>query len=291
MDYHRQFRQAAIAQGIPADEIDTFAGFLRFAIWTRTHGEGTPVGQRGGLPRLPAGTAWPLSEDGEPLPFVASFDCAALPRVDDLPLPTDGTLLFFLHHEDAHETYDVTAEQGHARVLHVPAGVETVTAEVPEYSDMTFSNMELEFVTRAYDLYASVTADLPDWLDESGPEQHLGRHLTHLPQLRALAGKLWPENGTPEVMLGGHSMHIGELATDAIHTTPETRIADERLSAAAPDGWAAGLEEETLRVMSEWVPLAQFVPEDVYIGRFLIRRDDLAAGRYDRAMSYTAFTE
>jgi hypothetical protein len=30
-----------------------------------------------------------------PLPFIASFDCAALPRVEDLPLPADGSLLFF----------------------------------------------------------------------------------------------------------------------------------------------------------------------------------------------------
>jgi hypothetical protein len=39
------------------------------------------------------------------------------------------------------------------------------------------------------------------------------------------------------------------------------------------------------------VPLAQFVPEDFYRGRFLIRTDDLAAGRFDQALSFTAFTE
>lgn len=51
------------------------------------------------------------------------------------------------------------------------------------------------------------------------------------------------------------------------------------------------MEEEAHRLMREWVPLAQFELDDVYIGRFLIRHDDLAAGRLDKACSFTAFTE
>jgi hypothetical protein len=51
------------------------------------------------------------------------------------------------------------------------------------------------------------------------------------------------------------------------------------------------LEEEALRVMREWVPLAQFVPDEVYQARFLIRHDGVAAGRFDKALSFTAFTE
>ncbi|HUQ55244.1 DUF1963 domain-containing protein [Lentzea sp.] len=53
------------------------------------------MGQGGGLPRLPVGVGWP----GTSLPFIASVDCAALPRAEGLPLPEDGSLLFFLHHE------------------------------------------------------------------------------------------------------------------------------------------------------------------------------------------------
>jgi hypothetical protein len=45
------------------------------------------------------------------------------------------------------------------------------------------------------------------------------------------------------------------------------------------------------QVMREWVTLAQFAPEDVYRARFLIRRDDLTAWRFDKALSLTAFTE
>ena len=51
------------------------------------------------------------------------------------------------------------------------------------------------------------------------------------------------------------------------------------------------LEEEVDRPMREWVQLAQFGIADVYAGRFLIRHDDLAAGRLDKALSFTCFTE
>jgi hypothetical protein len=40
------------------------------------------------------------------------------------------------------------------------------------------------------------------------------------------------------------------------------------------------------------VPLAQFPTEyEVHFGRFLIRFDDLAAGRFDKMRSFPGFTE
>ncbi|MDR7279199.1 DUF1963 domain-containing protein [Catenuloplanes atrovinosus] len=307
MDYQRQFRRAATDRGIPDGEVDRFAEFLRFAIWTGAHyDDGVPAGQRGGLPRLPVGMEWPSGEYG-PLPFVASIDCAALPRVDGLALPADGSLLFFLHHEDAYEEYSVAGEQKHARVVHVPAGTDTVIAEEPEHAEIVFNNMTLDFVAPRRELRAVVAAELPEWLGDGddvestrdGDQAHLARDLPHLAELVALADELWPDRRDPEISLGGHSWVIGELATDVMYTTPETRIAEEAIAArekagevSIPPGESAlWLERETVRVMREWVPLMQFYPEDVYIGRFIIRHEDLAAGRFDRALSYTAFTE
>jgi hypothetical protein len=94
-------------------------------------------------------------------------------------------------------------------------------------------------------------------------------------------------------------MDIGGLRTDHMFETPETDMADVVLKArrqageppVPPEEREARLEKEALRVMREWVPLAQFVPDDVYRGRFLIRHEDLAARRFDRARSFTAFTE
>jgi hypothetical protein len=306
MDYHRQFRRAAIERGIPDDEITRFAAFLRFAIWTREQPGGVPVGRIGGLPRLPVGMAWPSSDLG-PLPFVASFDCAALPAVDGLALPADGSLLFFLHHEWAYDAFSVAEEQEYARVVYVPAGAATVTADEPDDVEDMFSDMTLTFVGPERDLYATVAAELPSWLEPDehdegsrpGNQEHLARDLPHLTELRALTSELWPEGNGAAIYLGGYSAGIGELATGYMYTTPETRMARDNLEARQkagelvipPDESDLRLEEETLRVMREWVPLAQFAPEDVYYGRFLIRHEDLAAGRFDKALSFTAFTE
>jgi hypothetical protein len=306
MDYHQQFHRAAIERGIPEDEVSKFAEFLRFAIWTSERPNGVPVGRSGGLPRLPVGMEWPPSEHG-PLPFVASFDCAALPRVDGLALPTDGSLLLFLHHEWAHDTYSVADEQKFARVVYVPAGTDTdtATAEEPDHDEDMFCNMTLDFVGREYDLFATANAELPSWLEDddeasqSDDQEHLALNLAHRKELCALARELWPERNGADIYLGGYSAGIGELATDNMYTTPETRMAQDILEArekagelvAPPDEWNLRLEEEALRVMREWVPLAQFVPDEVYQACFLIRHDDLAAGRFDKALSFTAFTE
>lgn len=304
MDYHQQFHRAAIEQGIPEDEVNKFAEFLRFAIWASGRPNGVPVGRSGGLPRLPVGMGWPSSEYG-PLPFVASLDCAALPRVDGLALPADGSLLLFLHHEWAYDTFSIADEQKFARIVYVPAGTDTATAEEPDHDEEMFCNVTLDFVGRPYDLFATVNAELPSWFENddevscSGDQEHLARNLAHRKELCGLARELWPESKGAAVYLGGYSMGIGELTTDNMYTTPETRMAEDILEArektgelvVPPDEWDLRLEEEALRVMHEWVPLAQFVPEEVYRARFLIRHDDLAAGRFDKALSFTAFTE
>lgn len=76
---------------------------------------------------------WPADSQDDPLPFVPSFDCAALPWVDGLPLPPDGSLLVFLHHEEAYDTFDRGKDQ-HARIVHVPVGADTVAEASQDYS-------------------------------------------------------------------------------------------------------------------------------------------------------------
>jgi hypothetical protein len=322
MDYHGQFRRAASEQGIPEDEVGRFAEFLRFAIWMNErldngvlvgHARGlppgqtadVPVGRAGGLPRLPVGMPWPAGPGG-PLPFVASFDCAALPKVDGLALPPDGSLLIFLHHECAYETFDHVDEQKYARIVYLPAGTETVVADEPDYEEPVFSDMAREFVGPERVLFAVVHAELPDWLDEDGDDdlsdfqKQLTRDLPHRKELYALAGRLWPGATYAAFHFGGYSRDIGELYTGHLSTTPELTMAVENLEARQKAGDLVippgeedfRLEEELHLVMREWVPLVQFEPgDDTYIGRFLIGVDDLAARRFDRAVSRTAFTE
>ncbi|MEO6087964.1 MAG: DUF1963 domain-containing protein [Umezawaea sp.] len=279
MNFHEQFRRAAIELGVPEDEVGKFARFLRFAIWTGSEPHGAPVGRRGGRPRLPADL------DSEELPFVASFDCAALPRIDDLDLPVDGSLFFFLDHEEAVEADSEEDAQRYARVVHVPvdsgAGVEPGE-------------------DRGYELFATVQPDLPDWLemDESDLSDYQldqVRELPHRKELLALVGDLWPKARQAEIRIGGYSGHIGGLAGKNVYATPETEMAwkniEDRKVGLTRDETMYLLEEEVHRVMREWVPIAQFRADELHIGRFLVRHDDLAARRLDKVLSVTEYLE
>jgi uncharacterized protein DUF1963 len=279
MNFPEQFRRAAIELGIPEDEVGKFARFLRFAIWTGSDPHGAPVGRRGGLPRLPEDV------DSVALPFVASFDCAALPRIDDLALPTDGSLFFFLDHEEAIEADSEEDAQRCARVVHVPADS---GAGVDPGED------------RGYELFAAVQPELPDWLemDElelSDYQLDQVRELPHRKELLALVGDLWPKTRRAEIRIGGYSGHIGGYLGKNVYATPETEMAWKNIEARkvgmTPDEAMYLLEEELHRVMREWVPIAQFRADEVHIGRFLIRHDDLAARRLDKALSFTEFLE
>ncbi|GAB4003502.1 hypothetical protein GCM10029992_45450 [Glycomyces albus] len=57
-------------------------------------GSDVVVAQLGGDPEMPPGEPWPEWEDYGPLSFIASVDCAGF-RIDGLPLPESGRLLFF----------------------------------------------------------------------------------------------------------------------------------------------------------------------------------------------------
>ena len=276
MSLHEQFHRAAVELGVPADEIGKFAPFLRFAIWANDIPNGAPVGQRGGLPPLPQDAELPS------LPFVASFDCAALPRVDDLALPADGSLFFFLDHEEAVEADSQEDAQRFAWVVYVPANADTGSAD------------------RGRELFARVQPELPDWIemderDLSDYQQQQVRELPHRKELCALVGDLWPKALEGCVSLGGYSGHIGALSGKNVYATPETEMAWEnikdRKAGMTPDETMFCLEEELHRVLREWGPLAQFRADELHIGRFLIRRDDLAARRLDKVLSVTEYLE
>ncbi|GGO21250.1 DUF1963 domain-containing protein [Micromonospora parathelypteridis] len=130
MDHQGQFRRAALALGVPDDEISSFIRHLRLSIRLSSGSDGVPVGQFGGLPRLPLDEDWPSDQPG-PLPFIFSVDCAALPRVDGFGLPAVGSLLFFMDHENDYLA-SATGEQRYARVVFVPEGTDTSVVEPPD---------------------------------------------------------------------------------------------------------------------------------------------------------------
>lgn len=302
MDYQDLLRAGGAELGVPEEEVVQFSDrLLRYQIRAggRPKGvgadgepKGVLVGRRGGLPELPVGMPWPsLAEPsypaGAPLPFMLSLDCAALPRVPGLPLPADGSLLFFLEPQGAQEcgTMSIEREQTCAQVVYVPAGTPTEMAQQPpvdEYAAETFLSAER-------DLYASVQADLYVSPDEitSDFERHLIHDLPHFAALCALAQRLHPSRPGDRnaVRIGGYTMSAQD--------SPEMLMADELAAGEPNPDPFFDSEEAEYEVVREWVPLAQFAAphHEFHFARFLIRHDDLAAGRFGAALSFCEFTE
>ncbi|XKK39321.1 YwqG family protein [Nocardiopsis sp. ARC36] len=270
--------------GIPDDEISRFSRHLRLAIGLSGGGDGSPVGHIGGLPRLPVGMKWPSAE-GIPLPLFLSVDCGALPGVDGFDLPADGTLLFFVHQEM--DFGELRADPGqYARVVYVPDGTETAVAEPPDSA----------CVSERIDVCAELRADLPLWLEEGEEDWHefwedlewddmspfqqqlaryMERELPHLDELRSLAYDLWSS---------GAYLAIGGYADD------ETTVGSITAKTLAKGEWLTYLDEDAFRLASEWLPLAnEGRTYTEYYTKFMIRHGDLAAARWDKALTVTNF--
>ncbi|MER7056799.1 DUF1963 domain-containing protein [Streptomyces sp. NPDC000351] len=293
MDHQGEFRRAALELGIPDDEISRFGRHLRLVIGLPRYGDGSPVGHIGGLPRLPVGMKWPSAGD-IPLPLFLSVDCGALPRVDGIDLPADGTLLFFVDQEMDHED----GSGRYARVVYVPDGTETAVAEAPGSA----------CVRERADVRAELRAELPLWLEEGEDEdwhefwedldwedmspfqqqlvRYMERELPHLDELRALADSLWSS---------GAYLAIGGYADDeVINSIAEQTLAGREKAGEIPAiptaEWYSRLEKEKHRLTSEWISLVSEgeIYEEYYTS-FVIRRDDLAAARWDKALAVTSF--
>lgn len=256
---------------LPADLADRWAGLLRPAAHLRRAHAGDPVvGRLGGLPRLPEGTEWPVWEGHGPLGFVAAVDCAALPTGElDIPLPTDGWLAFFYYGDEDDDALVDTADPdtwAGARVIHLPPE----SAEAPErpapagltpYPAVPLTvRMEPsapDFASLALKQAAFGPSDLPDAFERA----------------------LWDHQSGAAHQIGGHA----QCVQDAV----EIEVAHGALGGDVP--WRdPRIEEEAQR----WVLLAQFDSDedaDMMWGDagalyWLIRPDDLAAGRFEAAM-------
>ena len=129
-------RLSALArEWLPAEPAAAWAGLFRPGIRLVSAEAGPRVGRIGGAPMMPAELAWPEWPGCGPLDFLASVDCAALPRgFLSTPLPEAGTLLFFYFDGDRRVSDHIPAlgDIEASRVVHVPAGVPVVERAAPD---------------------------------------------------------------------------------------------------------------------------------------------------------------
>ncbi|MGW5884023.1 DUF1963 domain-containing protein [Streptomyces koyangensis] len=231
------FHDLARDQGIPPDEVERWLdATVRpcAMLGAGSPNDGPVAGRLGGLPPMPE------DEPVPDLPFPASVDLAATPPgATDLPLPKDGTLLFFA---DTSESTPWTRRDWF-RLVHVPVG-RPVSERGP-------GGERPPRVHSAHDLHAVIDPSLPN----------RGDHTEEFPHGEELGEVWWETAGDVQrggsVQMGGYPwVWNNDPVTDYDHGPCDWTLLAE---IGADDGDLSG------RV--HWV----------------IRRDDLAAGRFARA--------
>ncbi|MGP4046541.1 DUF1963 domain-containing protein [Streptomyces sp. 2A115] len=235
------FREEALRQGIPSDDVERWTGIARQCATLGPDGDGPVVAQVGGHPMLPAD-----APDYE-FPFVASIDCAALPReATDLPLPPDGHLLLFVEYEEPE-----------GEVVYVPAGTAVSERRPTEENDWfpVYSQSRLRL---------SVDPSLPNHGSAIRPEH---------PHGEALGGVWWKtctdiqSNGP--LQIGGYPW--------SWNNDP---VQDAEMWAATEDTAPQSPKDQDWVLLAEWS--ADVEELDQGLIHWVIRRDDLAALRFDR---------
>ncbi|GHH42410.1 YwqG family protein [Lentzea cavernae] len=274
-------------QELPHDIASAWIALFRPAVRFRTADTGVRVGQLGGDPSLPTDMEWPACEAG-PLNHIATVDCAALPRQSlDVPLPSAGSLLFFYldgsySPDGSPDPLGQGARRGQpegARVIFIPAGAAVRGRPTPaglrRYSsaDLTAEPV-VTGPSREHVLLHEVRLESGLSLAEAAEEVEVGEGaegedvFTEVVYLAGGEGPRHQVGGYSDPIQGAAESEIASLVLDGGFQNP-------RFAAEA----------------AEWVLLAQFGSDparemlwgDVGSLYWLIRRDDLAAGRFDLA--------
>ncbi|MEV6906079.1 TnsA-like heteromeric transposase endonuclease subunit [Amycolatopsis sp. NPDC051071] len=276
-------RLSALARNrLPAEVAATWIELFQPGIRLVSSDTGPRVGHLGGNPALPDAMDWPTWARRGPLTFIAAVDCATLPReFVTIPLPDAGTLLFFYFdgRYSADEDQPAIAEDvDGCRVIFVPAGEPVIERTAPA---------GLAPYPRR-DVFAEVVATAPE-------REHILLDHTEtasgVPLAEAVESVLGPGRAGTDV--------FGELTWEANGDIPQHQVGgfaspvqgavENEIAAAVLEGeWSdPRLSEEAAR----WVLLAQFDSDentdmlwgDVGTLYWLIRTDDLKAGRFDAA--------
>ncbi|MEU9456414.1 DUF1963 domain-containing protein [Streptomyces sp. NPDC048277] len=270
------FRDKAIAQGVPAEDVERWLATARPCATLTRGGDGPVVGRFGGPLLLPAGTPDPAH------PFVASLDLAALPAdATGLPLPPDGRLLLFAFPETA-DDYESMGS-----VVYVPAGADVTERDRNAWNSSDWDEYEAMFAEFPQGpLHATADVSLPCHKSVEVPgEQWGGPHPGH-PRCEELVA-VWESTRADIAPVG--PLQIGGYADEeAIDIDPVANAVWWAVKAAETGGWDGPVSDD----VSDWVLLADWHAGMDVQGwesatvHWVIQRADLAARRFDRAFTH-----
>lgn len=268
-DVLREFRERALTEGIPPDDIARWTDLARPCAFLDTKGDGPVVGRLGGPLMLPPDAPDPWCK------LAATIDLAALPAgATDLDLPVDGHLLLF-----ADPDPDRIGEGNLGTALHIPAG--TPVEERPADLDPEWRNYPYEKDLPEGLLRLSTDVSLPYFtsVHASGAPLDCARHPEH-PYASELID-VWTEMPGEGVGLG---LQLGGYAEDE-YGDEDPSVAAGREAARAVARGELPPPDTDVRP-EDWVCLAQWIHGldglEMALYSWSISRQDLAAGRFDR---------
>ncbi|MGW9411863.1 DUF1963 domain-containing protein [Streptomyces diastaticus] len=269
LDRLDEFRENALAAGIPPDDIQRWKDLARPCALLDTRGEGPVVGRLGGPLMLPVDVPDPWCE------LAATVDLAALPAgATDLDLPADGNLLLF-----ADPDPDGIGEENLGTALHITAGT-PVEERRPDLNP-GWRNVSDETNFPEGPLHLRAAVSLPFHTSLYDPRSPFDcRTLPEHPRARELrdAWTALPHGGIHTgIQLGGYAADENDVEDPSVAAGREAARREKRgeRSPAEP-----GVRPEDWVCLAQWEHSLRGLEAAFY--SWSISRQDLAARRFDR---------
>jgi len=282
-----QISESPVAQAgrqyFSEQDAETWAGLLRPGFQLRAlESEGSVAAYLGGDPLLPEEVEWPVWEGHGPLHFVGAVDCGQVPSQElDIPLPASGQLLFFYFDglgDSSVTATDPDSVSNGTRVIYIPAEAEIAPRTAPEgaapYPRLLLSG---EVIATAPDNEnAALIAAFGDPDDPSGYCDYPTTDPNGSGFWEALTA--YRRDHQPHHQIGGYALPV------------QGAVEREGAQVVYPGEDEAAIDARK-QLTSQLVLLAQ-IDSDSRSGMnwddagrlyWMITREDLAAGRFDKA--------
>lgn len=264
MDRVHRFRAEAASRELPSEEVDEWIRVARPAVYLAEDGDGPVVARVGGDPVLPLGAPTPSD------PFVACVDLAALPPgVTGLPLPADGHLLLFSG-TDVHGIGGQVSDT----VLYVPAGTFATPHPLAHSRREPYRPRELRTVWHQPSAQMPESFALDRWGDFPEDEQF---------ELADELADAWAHGGGYRppwtLQIGGHPV---SPQNDPVHYARGPQEAGD--SEQGGTAHAEGADDWVL--LATWRCGDDVMELDSGVAHWVVRREDVAARRFDRVHRY-----